>query len=159
MRDASPAFARIVAGPHRINVRVDLLFDREVIAEGLPIIDGTVSWDRRSEHRAECDVTVAGSVPAATLASLTPYGAELQIWRGVEISGTAEDDLVYDTAGALVTDDADNQVYDTIVARSSDAYTELVSLGIFPIQRVEVDGVTQSTRVAGEDRSDRKSVV
>ena len=92
MRSASEAFANVVAGSHRIVTRVDVLFDRTTILEGLAVTAGTVRFDRRAERLARCEITVADPtlVPVANDDVLTPYGYELQLWRGVSLGATDE---------------------------------------------------------------------
>ena len=171
MRAASEAFARVVAGSHRVNVRVDLLFNREIVAEDIPVESGTVTYDRTAVHLGRLELVVIGSLPpvrwltdangsqiaaSATTANITPYGAELQVWRGVELVGIAGADIVYDASGDPVLDavaDGDDTVSDAMISPTATGFLELLSMGVFPIQTVEVDAVTESTLVTAEDRS------
>lgn len=85
--DAEEAFSQIIAGSHQIATRCDVLFNREVIAEGVPVIGGTVTWDRNQAILASCSVQIADPlrVPVAADDILTPYGYELRLWRGVTV--------------------------------------------------------------------------
>lgn len=92
MRAATAAFGRVVSGSHRLAVRCDVLFDREVIQTGLPITGGTVTYDRTAERLASLSATFADPlrVPVSSTDYLTPYGYELQVFRGVYVGGTPE---------------------------------------------------------------------
>lgn len=92
MRESSAAFARAVAASHQMISRVDVLFDRAVIAEGLNVTDGSVTFDRRASRRSRCQVQIAdpARVPVAADDILTPFGYEMLIWRGVVLDGTPE---------------------------------------------------------------------
>ena len=156
MREASAAFGQVVLSSHIVSVRVDLLIDGNVFASNIPVVEGTVHWDRTAAHLASLSLTVPGSLESAVSDSLTPYGAELQVWRGVELVSTDDLDLVYDAAGDQVLDaiaDGDDVVSDSEISPTSSGYIELVSLGVFPIQTVSVDGVSQIIRIEAEDRS------
>lgn len=85
MRSASEAFARIIAGLHDLEVRADVLFDREVIEEGLAVNDGRVRFDRAAARLAALDCTIADPlrIPTDPTDILTPFGYELRVWRGI----------------------------------------------------------------------------
>lgn len=85
MRSASDSFARIIARSHQIATRVDVLFDRAVVTEGVAVVDGTISYDRTAARLARLDCTIADPlrVPTSTTDQLTPYGYELRVWRGI----------------------------------------------------------------------------
>jgi hypothetical protein len=89
VRAATAAFAEVVAGPHRAVAQVDVLFGGEVIAEGIPVVDGRVDYDRSAQRlaRLACSIADPDRVPAATGDRLSPYGYELRVWRGVEYDG------------------------------------------------------------------------
>jgi hypothetical protein len=85
VQSVSDAFLATVAGSHQVSVEVDVLFNRAVVAEGLAVIDGSVTLDRAAQSLAQCEVTFAEPllIPTATGGLLTPYGYELLIKRGV----------------------------------------------------------------------------
>lgn len=121
MRPASIAFANALTGSHRVVSRCDVLFDREVIAEGVGIVSGRVDYDRTAARLARLSAVIAepDRIPIASDDILTPYGYELLVWRGVRLG----------------------------------ASSEMVPLGVFPIQTSSVDGVGLSTSIVAEDRS------
>ena len=86
---ASEAFEKIIAGSHQMASRVDVLFDRDVIVEGLPVVSGSISYDRTASVLASCRVQIADPtrIPVSSSDVLTPYGYELQVWRGVAAGG------------------------------------------------------------------------
>jgi hypothetical protein len=118
---ADAALARIVAGSHQMAARADVLFDRQVIAEGLNLVGGLVSYDRTAATLASCAVEIADPtrIPVSSTDVLTPYGYEIQLWRGVTTGGG----------------------------------TIMCPLGVFPIQKSSVDGVTLISSIVGQDRS------
>lgn len=85
MRAASDVFARTIAGPHTISVRADVLFDREVVYEGLAVVDGSIQFDRTAARLASLDCVIADPlrIPTGSTDILTPYGYELRVWRGI----------------------------------------------------------------------------
>lgn len=87
MRSSTAAFGNVIAGPHQIASRVDVLFDREVVVEGVAVSAGEVTYDRSAERLARLTVTVADPLllPIADDDILTPFGYELLVWRGIEL--------------------------------------------------------------------------
>ncbi len=92
MRAASPAFGRVVAGSHRIAVRADILLNRSVIAEGVPLVDGRVNFDRSAARLATLSATIADPtrLPLSPSDIYTPFGYEVRIWRGVYVGAAPE---------------------------------------------------------------------
>lgn len=121
MRSASLAFANTIAGSHQMVSRCDVLFNRQVVLEGLRVIGGQINFDRTAARLARLNVTVAEPtrLPLSAGDVLSPYGYELLVWRGVQLGATSE----------------------------------MVPLGVFPIQTSDIDGVTLSTTITAEDRS------
>ena len=132
MRSRTPRFDRVIYTPHLIASRVDVLFNRTVVAgmPGIPVVAGEVQYDRNSAVMARSTIQVACNpdanprlLPTATAGGpLSPYGYELQPWRGIRY-GSGTDDV------------------------------ELISLGIFPTQRTSIDAVSLLATVEGSDRS------
>lgn len=89
--DPETAFADLVNNPHQIATRVDVLFDRATIVTDIPIAAGTVSLDRSAARLARLDVTVVDpdNLPLNSSDHLTPFGYELQAWRGIKIAGAS----------------------------------------------------------------------
>jgi hypothetical protein len=81
--------SRAVEGPHDLAARVDVLFDRATVVEGVNVVDGTVTFDRTALIVGRCDVTIADPdrIPVGSADVLTPFGYELLIWRGVRVGG------------------------------------------------------------------------
>ena len=92
MRAASSGFAATLAGPHTIVTRVDVLFDRTVIAEDVGHMYGQIQMDRTREVLAtlNAELVISDRVPLSSTDIYTPYGYELRIWRGVYVAGTVE---------------------------------------------------------------------
>lgn len=88
--------ARLLAAlqrSHTVATRADVLFDRVVIATGLPLVSGSITYDRNAAVLAsgtavfaETDVSLGPSDP------LTPFGYEVQIWAGASFPDA--DDIV-----------------------------------------------------------------
>ena len=115
MRPASAAFAAAVAGSHRMVTKVDVLFNREVVAEWLPVVDGTVTFDASAARLASLNVTVADPVrlPINPGDVLGPFGAELAVSRGVMIGDTVE--LVQLGVFPIQSSDIDGDVLSTSI--------------------------------------------
>lgn len=152
MRAASSEFARAIATSHQIVTRVDVLFDRQVIVEGVAVLDGSITFDRTAARLASLDITLLDPVriPTGPTDVLTPFGYELRVWRGVKYRDTASSETVF------VTFDGDSLVFDgdPIVIGSVDFdVAEIMPLGTFPIQRSQVNAVDRVTQIQAFDRS------
>ena len=92
MRSSTAAFAQVVAGSHQVATRVDVLFDREVIFEGIAVTSGQIDYDRNAARLARLSLTVADPLrlPVAADDILTPFGYELGVWRGLMLPTGAE---------------------------------------------------------------------
>jgi hypothetical protein len=151
VRAASAAFANLIAGSHQMSSRVDVMFDRQVIAEGVPVVAGQIDYDRTAARLARCTVTIADPlrVPVSATDILAPFGYELLVWRGVQPTSLSAE-LLTTTGGApLATSDG----YMLTTGALPGLQPELVPLGVFPIQASSVDGVTLVSTLSGEDRS------
>lgn len=80
MRAVSDRFLAALRKSHRVRSTVDVLYDNVPLFEGLDVVDGTVTLDRTAEARGRCDLTVANF---DLLSTLTPYGYEIRVRRGV----------------------------------------------------------------------------
>jgi hypothetical protein len=64
-----------------------VMFNREIVTppEGLAVVDGTIRFDRTAARLAALDCTIADPlrIPTGPADQLTPFGYELQVWRGV----------------------------------------------------------------------------
>ncbi len=165
MRTASAAFAAALTGPHDIAVRCDVLFNREVIAEDIPIESGTARFDRRNSIQGSLDIVLADPtrVPVASDDVLTPYGYELRVWRGIDYSRTEVIPVVSDPeqytledGTTLVTLEDGTTAYTleagAVTAAGNPAGPELLPLGTFPIQQSFVQGRTLLSEIVAEDR-------
>lgn len=92
MRSATAGFANVIAGSHQVAVRVDVMYNRAVVFEGLPITGGQITYDRSAARLARLTLEVADPLrlPVSSSDILTPFGYELLVWRGVMVSGVAE---------------------------------------------------------------------
>jgi hypothetical protein len=72
--------------------RVDVLFNRQVIAEGIAMTSGQITYDRNAARLARLSLTVADPlrIPSTADDILTPFGYELLAWRGVQLPTGAE---------------------------------------------------------------------
>lgn len=88
MKAVSSDFLAAVAGAHTHAMRVDVLQGRTLTLSGLPIIGGNVAIDRTAEIRGRASVTIAGPdlIPMSAFDPLAPFGTELQIFTGVQLS-------------------------------------------------------------------------
>lgn len=86
MRPVSAAFLTAVAESHTVIARADLLTDGAVAATLSPTA-GAVTLDQTAASRGRCDLTLIDEdgtlVPTDPSDALTPYGNELQVYRGV----------------------------------------------------------------------------
>lgn len=96
MRPVSAAFLRALRNSHTAITRVRVCSTYQTgtdpDGEELALIAGAVTLDATADVRATADVTTdgRGRWPAAPADLLAPYGNELYIERGVEVSGTRE---------------------------------------------------------------------
>ena len=151
MREASPAFAAMVTRSHQIDVRCDVLFNREVIAEGLAVSVSLIGYDRAASRIARADVSIADPIriPVSSTDILTPYGYELRLWRGVVYPPDAAG-LLLDESGTPLVDEFDSILFESA---SDSSVSELVALGTFPIQRSQVDAIGRLSSITCEGRS------
>lgn len=97
MRPVSSAFLEVVRGSHKIFSRARILtaYQEGVSPTGtaIPIVDGSVRADAKSDVRCTVDLTTSGNRrwPSDVTDLLTPYGNELFVERGVDYgNGTIE---------------------------------------------------------------------
>lgn len=90
MRPVSDAFKRALTRSHTLATRVDLLVAGQVTMQGLPLAasSNTVTLDRTAAIRGRCDITLAAPdlIPKSVFDPITPFGNELQLWRGVALA-------------------------------------------------------------------------
>jgi hypothetical protein len=90
VRFVSDAFKAAVTGAHTLATRCDLLVGGQLTISGLPLAEsaGSVTLDRTAAVRGRCGVTIAAPdlIPRTPFDPITPFGAELQVWRGVLLS-------------------------------------------------------------------------
>lgn len=117
MKQTSARWAEAVRRSHETVTEVDVHYGGNVIAEGLAVTAGKVTYDRGAAVYARCDVTLAEPLQ---LNRLRPEGYELVIRKGI---------------------------------RYTDGETELIPLGVFPIQAGSTPGSTMVTQIKASDRS------
>lgn len=84
MREASAAFAAAVTKSHTLATRVDILLDRETVAEGIPVTAGKITYDRNAARYARATLTVADPQRLTRRTDiLSPYGYEARLLRGI----------------------------------------------------------------------------
>lgn len=90
VRPVSDSFKAALTRSHTLAVRVDLLVGGQVVQQGLPLAasSGTVTLDRTAAIRGRCDITLADPalIPKSVFDPITPFGNELQLWRGVALA-------------------------------------------------------------------------
>lgn len=92
MRPASDLFHDALTRSHTLAVRADLLFGGVTVQEGLLLSGGSVTLDRTAEIRGRCSITVSDPslIPDSAFDPVTPFGAELQLWRGINFGSDTE---------------------------------------------------------------------
>jgi hypothetical protein len=143
--------------------RANVLYDGNVVYAGLAVTNGTVLRDRRRSPRATCDLVVAepDMIPTPTEGVLSPLGYELQIYCGLELRGTepyiAYSGLITDDYMVPLTDGSGRYILTpdggAMFVAGTPESEELLSLGIFPIQRSVINGVTLLTTIRSIDRT------
>lgn len=124
MRARSARWDAAVAQSHALAVRVDVLYNRAILAQGLTVGDGTVTLDRTGAILGSLNIELIEPTRLPTVNSggiLSPYGYELAVYRGID----------YEDGGL----------------------PELQALGVFPIQETGIDGVTLAAQIQANDRS------
>jgi hypothetical protein len=122
MLGTSDAYDAAIGTSHTVVAKADLLLDGSVIYPDLPITGGQVTVDRTAQFLRSATVSLVDVygdlVPDSPFQSLTPYGTEVKLYRGLllptgpellslgvyRISSTS----IKDTTGALI----DLSVYD-----------------------------------------------
>lgn len=125
MQTRTAAFDAAIVLPHDLAVTVDILYNRLPVADGvdLDVTGGGVTLDRTAAQRGRC-TQVALAEPL-----LIPTS----------------------TGGVLTPFGYEAQIKRGILY--PDGTTELMGLGVYPIQTSKLDGVTQITVIDGFDRS------
>jgi hypothetical protein len=94
VRFVSDNFKAAVRASHQLATRCDLLIGGQPKTQGLPLAEsaGSVTLDRTAAVRGRAQVTLAAPelIPQHAFDPLTPFGAELQLWRGVQLSAGPE---------------------------------------------------------------------
>jgi hypothetical protein len=149
VRAASDAFARVVASSHTAITAADVLLAGEIVAEGVPIIGGNLTWDRtRQVGEAQGAVQIADPVRLPLSASdvYTPFGYEVRVWRGVIMPGSG---LYVTEGGGIVTEGGAPVTW----GEWREGSVEVLPIFTGPIQRSSIDGATLLTSVSVQDRS------
>lgn len=87
MKSTSTLWAPTIAGTHQIQLDVLILFNRIPIRE-VAVVSGSVTQDRTAAQSGRCSLVLAEPtlIPTLTAGYLAPFGAELQISRGIRYS-------------------------------------------------------------------------
>lgn len=89
VRFVSDAFKAAIKGSHTLATRCDLLIGGQPTMT-VPLAEsaGSVTLDRTAAIRGRAAVTLAAPelIPRTAFDPVTPFGAELQVWRGVQLS-------------------------------------------------------------------------
>ena len=95
MWPVSKEFLTAVRGSHRVVTRVEAYFDGDLVAVVTPL-DGSVSIDSRRAVRRTVSLSFVDDgtlvpAPGGTSGVLTPYGAEVRVYRGVVFDDGTEE--------------------------------------------------------------------
>jgi hypothetical protein len=93
MQNVSSRFLSALRGPYNYIVSADLWYDRAMVMQNLPVVDGSITVDRTSKTRRSGSITIGDPTFFPTFADspLAPYGAELNIKWGIAYpDGTTE---------------------------------------------------------------------
>ncbi|MEV7425161.1 DUF5047 domain-containing protein [Streptomyces sp. NPDC091212] len=93
--DVSSAFRQALTTSHRIVTRVDAHYAGQVVAEDIPIQDGTVTLDRGSKVRRSLSLTISDVkyLPWNATDPLAVYGQTLVVSRGI-VMGTNPPEMI-----------------------------------------------------------------
>jgi hypothetical protein len=88
MRDVSAAFLDAIVESYRVATRIDVLVNGIVEETITDAVEGTVTLDLTAQVRGRLDLSIVddgslGLVPTSASDLLTPYGNELQVYRGI----------------------------------------------------------------------------
>lgn len=142
------AFTAAAAKSRRWLSKVDILLRGNVVYADVPVSAGSVTVDRRAQHRTRASgVTFPeppGGVPTASNLTVAPAGHELRIWRGIAIPGNRSATLytwLVDGDGVPLTDSNGVPLYvDTSLYGATTADDEWwVCVGTLPIWSSQVD--------------------
>lgn len=122
MKTVSSRWAATVAGSHQISVVASVLYGGATVVPSLNVISGSVSFDRRRSIRSDLELELAEPTRVPTLAS-SGYLSPF----GYEIAVSR---------GILY----------------GDGTSELMPLGVFPIQRSSFKGRTLLASISANDR-------
>ena len=89
MYPVSAAFTAALSQPHQTVSRVDVL-TADVVQRTLDVIEGNVQVAKEATGRRRCNITLTDLTgvltPATALDLLTPFGNELRLYRGIQLS-------------------------------------------------------------------------
>lgn len=116
-------FLNAIMTSHQISVRAELTpINGEPICS-LPLVSGSVSADRNALVRRSAQFTVDPTLaPTSTLDRLTPYGAQVRIWRGIRYTNATVEDYPIFTGRVESVDNA----IDGVTVRCMDHNADIV---------------------------------
>lgn len=127
MQQVSTDFMRALRRPHRTRTWASIVDQNRVSLQRLPVVQGELVRDTRSAQYASLHLNLGGPVAlntaTASLAKDGPAGYEIQVTTGVEVG----------PVGSELWED--------------------ISLGMFPIQETDIDGVSLAATISASDRS------
>lgn len=159
MRAVSDRFLRAVGRGTRMVTTVDIC-DRagKVLVPDVRIDGGKVSLSRVAAVYAACDLSIVEPerVSVALAQRMSPWGYEARIRRGVRfreaLAAWWSQVTAGDDAGLALTDEAGDELVWSVAHPAIAADEELIGLGVFHAQRVDVDALL-GVRMSGADRS------
>jgi hypothetical protein len=91
----SSAYADLIGSSHTVVTKADLMLDGAVIYPDLPVTGGQVTVDRTAQVLRVASISLVDVygdlVPDSPFQSLTPYGTEVKLYRGLQLlDGTPE---------------------------------------------------------------------
>jgi hypothetical protein len=152
----SDPFLEALMYSHQVSVRGELWPIGAVRGLPLAIVSGSVSADRNAVVRRTAQLTVDPTfAPASIHDALTPYGAQVKIWRGIRyINGAVEEYPIFNGRVESV----DNSI-DGIAIRCSDAAADIADAKFTtPAEGVAYYG-TGTTKVTDEAKKFIQQVI
>lgn len=85
MQSVSARFLEALRGSYAATPTADLWYNRALVSQNLPIVDGSITVDRTSKTRRSGTITIGDPTFFPTFANspLAPYGAELNVKWGI----------------------------------------------------------------------------
>lgn len=139
-----------VGGPHQTRVQIDVLRNGEVVAEDVPVIDGSVSFDstRARYGSLSCRIATPDRLPVTVNDLYIPVTYELRVSRGPLIR-PATGSLMYWSGAPLWWETEGWMAWDG----DPESLEALIPLGVFPIASASIGTPGRVTTIQAWDRS------